>query len=51
MDTIIEFNDAAFNHDISKADILWAFNNAKYDSWFNKGEGQECLLPKEENYG
>jgi hypothetical protein len=27
MDTIIEFNDAAFNHEVSKADILWAEEN------------------------
>ena len=41
MDMDIEFNRAAFNHDISKADILWAFQNAKYDGWFNEGEGPD----------
>jgi hypothetical protein len=58
MDTIIEFNDSAFNHEVSKADILWAFDNPKYDGWFNEREhAMPCrsvffhLLPKEENNG
>jgi hypothetical protein len=38
MDMVIEFNDAAFNHDVSVADILWAFDTAKYDGWFNEHE-------------
>jgi hypothetical protein len=41
MDIVIEFNDAAFNHDVSKADIRWAFSTAIYDGWFNEGEGQD----------
>jgi hypothetical protein len=31
MDTIIEFNDAAFNHNVSKDDIRKAFDTAYYD--------------------
>jgi hypothetical protein len=41
MDTVIEFNDAAFNHAISKVDIRCAFDTAIYDGWFNKGKGQD----------
>ena len=41
LDIVIEFNHAAFNHRISKADILWAINNAIYDGWFNESEGQD----------
>ncbi|MDR0513232.1 MAG: hypothetical protein LBG93_09090 [Treponema sp.] len=39
MDISIEFNPAAFKHDVSKADIRWAFDTAIYDGWFNDGEG------------
>ena len=38
---VIEFNDAAFNHEISRADIRWAFDTAIYDGWFNEGKGQD----------
>jgi len=31
MDTIIEFNEAAFNHGVSEDDIRKAFDTAKYD--------------------
>jgi hypothetical protein len=41
MDTVIEFNDAAFNHNISKSDIRRAFDTAIYDGWFNEGKGQD----------
>ena len=44
MDTIIEFNDAAFNHEVSKADILRAFDTAKYDGWFNEREQKDQYL-------
>jgi hypothetical protein len=44
MDTIIEFNEAAFNHEVSKVDILWAFDNAKYDGWFNEREQKDQYL-------
>jgi len=40
MDTSIEFNPSAFKHGVSEADIRWAFDTAKYDGWFNGGEGQ-----------
>ena len=41
MDIVIEFNISAFKHGISAADIRWAFNNVRYDGWFNRGEGQD----------
>jgi hypothetical protein len=44
MDTVIEFNDAAFNHDVSVADILQAFDTAKYDGWFNERAKQDQYL-------
>jgi hypothetical protein len=44
MDMVIEFNDAAFNHAVSMADILWAFDNARYDGWFNEREKQDQYL-------
>jgi len=31
-DIIVEFNEAAFNHNISKEDILYAYNNRIYDA-------------------
>jgi len=31
MDFVIEFNPAAFNHDVSEADIYRAFDTAVYD--------------------
>ena len=39
MDISIEFNPAAFKHGVSEADIRWAFDTARYDGWFNGGEG------------
>ena len=44
MDTIIEFNDAAFNHDVSKDDIRKAFDTAKYDGWFNERDQKDQYL-------
>ena len=45
MDTIIEFNDSAFNHEVSKDDIRKAFDTAKYDGWFNeRGQKDQYLL-------
>jgi hypothetical protein len=44
MDTIIEFNDAAFNHNVSKDDIRKAFDTAYYDGWFNEREQKDQYL-------
>ena len=44
MDTIIEFNESAFNHEVSMVDILWAFDNPKYDGWFNEREQKDQYL-------
>jgi hypothetical protein len=57
MDTIIEFNDAAFNHEVSKDDIHKAFElnrarrakvplltTAKYDGWFNERDQKDQYL-------
>ena len=41
MDTVIEFNPAAFKHNVTEADIRWAFDTVKYDGWFNRGEGND----------
>jgi hypothetical protein len=41
MDVGIEFNPAAFKHNVTEADIRWAFDTARYDGWFNGGEGQD----------
>jgi hypothetical protein len=38
MDLVIEFNPAAFKHQVTEADIRWAFDTATYDAWFNKGD-------------
>jgi len=40
MDIVIEFSPSAFKHGVSEADIRWAFDTARYDGWFNGGEGQ-----------
>jgi len=40
VDIAIEFNPSAFKHGKNEADIRWAFDTAKYDGWFNGGEGQ-----------
>jgi len=40
MDLSIEFNLSAFKHNVSEIDIRWAFDTARYDGWFNGGEGQ-----------
>jgi len=32
MDVIVEFNEAAFNHNIGKEDILCAYRNRIYDA-------------------
>jgi hypothetical protein len=40
MDLAIEYNPAAFKHGVSEADIRWAFDTARYDGWFNGGEGK-----------
>ena len=40
MNIVIEFNPSAFKHGVSEADIRWAFDTAKYDGWFNDGEGR-----------
>ena len=39
MDFTIEFNQAAFRHGATEADIRCAFDTVKYDGWFNEGEG------------
>jgi len=36
MDIIIEFNEAAFRHGISKEDILCAYRNRVYDASINE---------------
>jgi hypothetical protein len=41
MDIAIEFNPAALKHGVTEADIQWAFDTAKYDGWFNRGEGND----------
>ena len=41
MNIIIEFNPSAFKHGFSEADIRCAFDNAKYDGWFNEGKGKD----------
>ena len=41
MDVIIYFSNSAFKHGVSEADIKRAFETAKYDSWFNEGEGRD----------
>ena len=38
MNLTIEFNPAAFKHEVSEADIRWAFDTVKYDGWFNEGK-------------
>ncbi|MCL2191750.1 MAG: hypothetical protein FWB79_07195 [Treponema sp.] len=40
MELSIEFNLSAFKHNVSETDIRWAFDTARYDGWFNGGEGQ-----------
>jgi len=32
MDVIVEFNESAFRHGISREDILYAYNNRIYDA-------------------
>ena len=41
MDESIEFNESAFRHGVSREDIFWAFDNAKYDGWLNEGVGKD----------
>jgi hypothetical protein len=41
MDVDIEFNLSAFKHNVSKADIRWAFDTARYDGLFNEGKGSD----------
>jgi hypothetical protein len=41
MDVSIEFNPSAFKHGVTEADIRWAFDTARYDGWFNEGEGPD----------
>jgi hypothetical protein len=41
MDFVIEFNPSAFKHGATETDIYRAFDTAKYDGWFNEGEGQD----------
>ncbi|GBU20660.1 hypothetical protein R80B4_00539 [Fibrobacteres bacterium R8-0-B4] len=40
MDITIEFNPSAFKHNVTEADIRWAFDTAIYDGWFDGGVGQ-----------
>jgi uncharacterized DUF497 family protein len=37
-DVVIEFNQAAFRHGVTKADIHWAFDTARYDSMVDENE-------------
>jgi hypothetical protein len=41
MNLAIEFSPSAFKHGITEEDIRWAFDTARYDGWFNEGEGQD----------
>ena len=41
MNVVIEFNPSAFKHDVTEADIRWAFDTVKYDGFFNEGKGQD----------
>jgi hypothetical protein len=36
MDVIVEFNEAAFRHNIDKEDILYAYRNRIYDAVINE---------------
>ncbi|MDR2767293.1 MAG: hypothetical protein LBB82_03090 [Treponema sp.] len=41
MELVIEFTSAAFKHQVTEADIRWAFDTATYDAWFNKGDEKD----------
>jgi predicted cupin superfamily sugar epimerase len=44
MDVAIEFSPSAFKHNVSEADIRWAFDTAVYDGWFNEGKDKDRYL-------
>ena len=41
VNVIIEFNPAAFKHNVNEADIRRAFDTSIYDGWFNEGKGRD----------
>ena len=44
MDVAIEFNQAAFSHNISEADIRFAFDTARYDGTIDEDESDNKHL-------
>ena len=44
MDVSIEFNQAAFSHNFSEADIRFAFDTARYDGSIDEEEGKNKFL-------
>ena len=42
MDFIIEFNPAAFSHEVSEADIYRAFDTAVYDGLLDEGDDEDA---------
>ena len=44
MDVIIEFNEAAFIHNVSKEDIRCAFDNARYDGSIDEDKADNKYL-------
>jgi propanediol dehydratase small subunit len=44
MDVVIEFNQAAFNHNFTEADIRFAFDTARYDGSIDEDESDNKYL-------
>jgi propanediol dehydratase small subunit len=44
MDVTLEFNQAAFTHNLTEADIRFAFQTAKYDGSINEDESDNKYL-------
>ncbi|MDR2899998.1 MAG: hypothetical protein LBV20_00560 [Treponema sp.] len=44
VDIVVEFNQAAFNHNVTEADIFFAFNTARYDGMIDEDESDNKHL-------
>jgi hypothetical protein len=44
MDVLVEFNQAAFIHNVTEADIRWAFDTARYDGSIDEDESDNKHL-------
>ena len=42
MDFVIDFNPAAFDHEVSEADIYRAFDTAIYDGQLDEGDDEDA---------